>query len=462
MSTKKILVIGGGPGGYVAALRAAQLGARVTLVEKGALGGTCLNRGCIPTKTLLHTVELYNEVRRGAELGLAAPDVRVDWPALRRRQSQVVGRLVGGVGGLLKGRGVEVVSATARLLGPKEAEITRPDGRKEKIPAHDIILATGSVPARPPVPGFDLPGVVASDEALVFDTPPKSMLIVGGGVIGVELASVFAPLGTEVTVVEMLPDILPNVDEELVGIMRGLLERRGIKVHAGATVQGVEKAAGGLTVSVGGPAPFRRTVEKVLVATGRRPNLEGLGLAEIGAAVEKGRVKVDERMATNLPGLWAVGDCASPVMLAHVASREGEVAAENIMGRRARMNYRAVPGAIYTSPEIAWVGLTEKEARARGHRVKVGRFPMLFNGKSLVMDAAEGIFKIVADEQYGEILGVHLMGPRVTDMIGEAALALTMEGALEDVAAVIHAHPTVNEAFGEAALAALGRPLASL
>jgi len=460
--SKKILIIGGGPGGYIAALRAAQLGARVTLVEKDSLGGTCLNRGCIPTKALLNTVELYNEIRhQGAAIGLNAAGLSVDWLKLMARKGQVVDRLVGGVGALLKAKGVEVIRGRAKLLGPQEALVELNDGRTEKIPAHAVILAAGSVPAVPPVPGFDLEGVITSDEALSLDHPPKSLLIVGGGVIGIEMASVFAPLGTEVTVVEMLPDILPNVDEELVGLMRGLLQASGIEVHAGATVNGVRPAAAGLTVDVGGPAPFTKTVEKVLVATGRKPNLAGLGAEEIGLTLERGRVKVDQTMATNLPGLWAIGDCASPIMLAHVASREGEIAAENIMGHPAKMDYRRVPGAIYTNPEIAWVGLTEKEARDRGHQINVGRFPMAFNGKSLVM-GGEGMFKVVTDRLYGQILGVHLMGPRATDIIGEAALALTMEATIDDLMAVIHAHPTVGEALGEAALDTLGRALAKV
>lgn len=458
----RILIVGGGPGGYIAALRAAQLGAQVVLAEKDSLGGTCLNRGCIPTKTFLHTVELYNEVlRRGPDIGLEVAAATVNWPKLMRRKDEVVGRLVGGVEALLKAKGVSVIKGTAKLLGSREALVERADGGTEKIPAHDIILATGSVPAMPPVPGFDLPGVVTSDEALSFDAPPKSMLIVGGGVIGIELASVFSPLGTEITVVEMLPDILPNVDEEIVGMMREILATANINIQVGAIVNSVEKCGEGLRVKVGGPKPFEKVVEKVLVAVGRWPNLAGLGLEAIGVELEKGRIKINERMATSLPGLWAIGDCASPIMLAHVASREGEVAAENIMGHPAKMDYRRVPGAIYTSPEIGWVGLSEKQARQMGHDVGVGRFPMAFNGKSLVM-GADGLFKIVIDRRHGEILGAHLMGPRATDLIAEAVLAMNMEATVDDLVAAIHAHPTVSEAVGEMALDSLSRALAKI
>lgn len=458
----RILIIGGGPGGYIAALRAAQLGAQVLLVESDALGGTCLNRGCIPTKTLLHTVELYNEVRRhGAELGLEVASIEVNWAKLMGRKERVVDRLVGGVGALLKARGVSVVKGKGRLLGPKEALVEHPDGSTEKIAAHDVILATGSVPAIPPVAGFDLPGVINSDEALSLEAPPESMLIIGGGVIGLEMASIFAPLGTRLTVVEMLPDVLPNVDEEIAGLMRGVLASAGIEIYTGATVLGVKKLNQSLTVELGGPQPFSKTVEKVLVATGRRPNLAGLGLEELGVRTDRGRIMVDRCLATNLPGLWAVGDCASPIMLAHVASREGELAAENIMGHNLKMDYGKVPGAIYTNPEIAWVGLTEKQALESGRDISIGRFPMAYNGKSMVM-GGEGLFKIVVDRQLGEILGVHLIGPRATDIIAEAVLAINMEATVNDLIEAIHAHPTVSEAVGEAALDSLGRALAKI
>lgn len=449
---KRILIIGGGPGGYVAALRAAQLKAQVVLVEEDSLGGTCLNRGCIPTKTFLHTVELFREIStHGSELGLECAQAKVAWPRLLERKEWVVGRLVGGIQSLLKTAGVRVVAGRAELLGPKEALVHLKGGGVEKIPAHDIIVATGSLPAVPPVPGFDLPEVVTSNEALDFEKPPKSMLIVGGGVIGIELASVFAPLGTEITVVEMLPEILPNVDDELVALMKARLIASGLSIHTQATVEKVDRTALGLEVTVGGNNPFTKTVEKVLVATGRKPNTKGLGLEKIGVAMEKGRIKVDEHLATNLPGLWAIGDCASPIMLAHVASREGEVAVDNIMGNSRKMDYQAVPGAIYTSPEIAWVGLTEKAARKVNPSVKISKLPMAYNGKSLVMNSQDGMCKIISDAKYGQILGVHLMAPRATDIIGEAALALTLEATLEEITAVIHAHPTVNEILGDTA-----------
>ena len=453
---KRILIIGGGPGGYVAALRAAKLGAQVMLVEEDALGGTCLNRGCIPTKTFLHTVELYKEVAgHGPELGLSCPSIAVDWPGLMRRKKKVVDRLVAGVQALLKSAGVQVIDGRASLVGPREALVRLTDGKTEKIPANEVILATGSIPAVPPAEGFDLPGVVTSNEALSFEKPPKSLLIIGGGVIGIELASVFAPLGTEITVVEMLPEILPNVDEELVALMRASLQASGVDIHTGVMVEKVEQAAGSLKVSIGGSKPFSKTVEKVLVATGRKPNTAGLGLEELGVYMEKGRIKVDGRMATNLPGLWAIGDCASPIMLAHVASREGEVAVDNIMGRHAKIDYHTVPGAIYTSPEIAWVGLTESAALKSGLKIKVAKLPMAYNGKSLVMNSQDGLCKIITEEKYGQILGVHLMAPRATDIIGEAAMAITLEATLADMTAVIHAHPTVNEILGETAASGL-------
>ncbi|MDR2368395.1 MAG: dihydrolipoyl dehydrogenase [Deltaproteobacteria bacterium] len=460
--SKKILIIGGGPGGYIAALRAAQLGGSVTLVEDRALGGTCLNRGCIPTKTLLHTVELYNEVtREGPKVGLKVQGASVDWPSLIARKEALTAQLAGGVGALLRARKVEVLKGRAVLTKPTEAKISLTGGGDKSVTFDAAILATGSEPAKPPVAGLDLPGVITSDEALSLTSPPKSLLIIGGGVIGIELASVYSPLGTKVTVVEFLPQILPNIDEELAAMMRARLEASGITILTGRSVKSVEKTPQGLKVKIDGADAPDLTAEKVLVATGRKPNTAGLGLEALGVKLEKGRIITDPTMATNVKNLYAVGDCSSPIMLAHVASREGEVAAGNILGHPTKMSYAKVPGAVYTNPEIAWVGLTEAQARKQGLNVAIGRFPLAFNGKCLVM-GGEGIVKSVIDKKYNEILGVHILGPRASDLVGVPGLAISMEARAEDVADSIFAHPTVGEAIGESLLDALGRPLAKV
>jgi dihydrolipoamide dehydrogenase len=453
MSTR-IIVIGAGPGGYVAAIRAAQLGAAVTVVEKGPLGGTCLNVGCIPTKALLHSAELYAAITgEGPSIGIFADNVRFDWPRVLRRKAEVVRRLVGGVGGLLRSNGVTHVQGEARLAGPHVVEV---DGRR--LEADAVIIASGSTPALPPVPGLDLEGVVTSDGALSLESLPASLAIAGGGVIGVEFASIFACFGVKVTIIEMLPRILPNIDAEAADIVHKALSRKGVVFHTASGLQSVERNGGGLQLLAQTPqGPERIQVDALLVATGRRPNTAGLGLEALGVEMDRARIVTDGRMRTNIPGLYAIGDCTSRIMLAHVAGHEGQIAAQNIMGEDSVMDYRAVPSAIYTSPAVACAGLSEEEAVKAGHTVKIGRFPLAANGRSLIAGETAGMIKIVADARYGEILGVHIVGGPATDMIAEGCLALRLEATLEELITTIHAHPTVSEAVAEAAMAALGR-----
>ncbi|TBW36246.1 dihydrolipoyl dehydrogenase [Siculibacillus lacustris] len=459
MSKKRVAVIGGGPGGYVAAIRLAQLGAAVTLIEKDMLGGTCLNRGCIPTKVLLHAAELWAEIGEAATFGIAVDGRRLDWAALMRRKDATVARLTGGVGFLMKKHGVEVIAGRAAFTGPTTLEITAPDGTTSALTAEAFVVATGSEPALPPVPGFDLPGIATSTEALAFDRLPRSLVVVGGGVIGVELAFVHAAFGTQVTIVEALPGILANVDDDLVAVVRARLKALGVAVHTGVAVAGVTAQADGYAVAIAGPKPFTVVAEKVLVATGRRPATDGLGLERAGVGLDRRRIVTGRDLRTSLPHVWAIGDCTAPIMLAHLASHQGLEAAESIMGVAGAHAVAAVPGAIYTRPEIAWVGMSEKEARAKGLDVVVGRFPLAANGKSLIMNAGDGLVKVIAERKYRQILGVHVIGPRATDLIGEAGLGLTLDATLDDVAATIHAHPTIAEAIAEAALVAAGRPI---
>lgn len=458
--SKRVVVIGGGTGGYVAALRAAQLGASVVLVEKNALGGTCLNRGCIPTKVLLHTAELASAIREGEAAGLFVKDARVDWGVLMRHKEEIVARLVEGVGFLLGANGVEVVRGSAVFRSPGEIAVTQEDGTVRPLQADAFIVATGSVPALPPVPGFDLPGILTSDEALRLEALPKSILLVGGGVIGIEFASVFSALGVAVTVVEMLPEILPNLDVELVGYLRQILEARGIRFLTAATVKSVRASGTGYATAVAAAgAEEEIATEKVFVCTGRRPFTQGLGLEEIGVRTDRGRVAVDAQMRTSVPGIYAIGDCASPIMLAHVASAEGEVAAEALMGHRAAMDYRVVPSGVYTAPELAGVGRTEEELTRSGKAFTVGRFPMNSNAKALIAGMPDGMVKILSDKGTGEILGMHILGPRATDLIAEGALAMRSELTVDEIVATIHAHPTLGETVKEASLDVLDRAL---
>lgn len=457
---KKVAIIGAGPGGYVAAIRAAQLGAEATVIEKNVLGGVCLNVGCIPTKVLLHTAEVFTAAKEGAMIGLKADNVAVDWDGLMARKKAVVDTLVGGVGTLLRSNAVRIVEGEASFVTPKEIAVTKKDGSKESVSADAVIVATGSEPVVPPVPGFDLDGVMTSTGALSLESLPKSVVLVGGGVIGMEFASIFSSFGAKVTVVEMLPEILPMLDEEIVQILKGVLLRKGVSFHTNSKVVGVEKKGKELAVRVETPAgPLVLDAEKVLVSVGRRPVTKGLGLDRLGIAFDRARVKVNSRMETSVKGIYAIGDCASHIMLAHVASREGEVAAENIMGHAVDMDYKTVPSAVYTAPEIASVGLSESEAKGRGHRVKVGRFPLMANGKSLIMNESDGMVKYVVDEKYDEILGVHIIGPRATDLIAQGGLALRLEATVDEIITTIHAHPTVGEALLEGAMAVQGRAI---
>ncbi len=457
MSAKRVAVIGAGPGGYVAAIRAAQLGADVTVVERGAVGGTCLNVGCIPTKAMLHAAELYAQARDGAAFGVVAKGVSLDWGALMERKRAVVDQLVAGVRALLSSNRVRLAEGEASFATPRELSVRRPDGATERVEADAVIVATGSAPLIPPVPGIDLEGVITSTEALSLKAPPKSIAVLGGGVIGLEFASLFSSLGASVAVVEMLPEILPTMDAEIAGILRGALARRGVVFHLSSRISEVARSGGDLVVRVETPSgPTALRAEKLLVAAGRRPVSEGLGLERIGVAVERGRIKVDSRMRTGVEEVYAVGDCASRIMLAHVASREGEVAAENIMGASVVMDYKTVPSVVYTSPEAASAGMSEEEARRSGLRARVGRFPMSANGRSLITNQGDGMVKYVVDERYGEIVGVHIVGPGASELVAQSCLALRLECTVDELITTIHAHPTVSEALREAAAATRG------
>ena len=450
---KKVIVVGGGPGGYVAAIRAAQLGAETHLVEKENLGGTCLNVGCIPTKALLHTAELYHAVKHGERIGLVGDSVQLDWKALMNRKNSVVRRLVGGVAGLLKANGVTVHKGTGQLISGEEVQIQ--GDKPATLRADAIILSTGSVPVKLNFPGADLPGVVDSTGVLSLDKLPASIAIIGGGVIGVEFAALYAALGSQVTVIELLPEILPGIDSELAANLKQSLSKKGVRFLNGAKLEAVSKTATGLSAHVAlGNETKEIDAEIVLVAVGRRAYTEGAGLEAAGVKLERGKVVVDDHYRTNLPKVYAIGDCNGITMLAHAASHQGIAAAEHALGHAAAGHGRPiVPACVYTHPELAAVGLTEDKIKELGIAYKRGVFPLAGNGKSMIDEGEGGFVKILAGAKYGEILGVHMVGPRATEIIGEATLAMRLEATVDELVSTIHAHPTVSESLGEAALA---------
>ncbi|MGC8788145.1 MAG: dihydrolipoyl dehydrogenase [Anaerolineae bacterium] len=456
-----IAIIGAGPGGYVAALRAAQLGAKVVLIEKDKLGGVCLNWGCIPTKTLLRTAEVLKLAQEAAEYGVLVDGVRLDWPAAQKRKDGVVRRLTGGVKFLLEKAGVQLLPGTARFVSPTALEVAGTSGQ-ERVEAKDYVIATGSRPASLPIPGLEGPGVLTSDDALALDTLPESLLVIGAGPIGVEFATLFRACDVQVTLVELLPRVLPTLDEDLGAEVERTLKKAKVAIYTGSQVSKVEAKNGKYAVTIQGTKQQTVVeVDKILVAVGRRPNVEGLGLETLGVQVEKAGIKVDEFMRTNVPHVYAVGDVTGGILLAHVAMHEGVVAVENAMGLQRAMNYAAVPSCVFTTPEVASVGLSEEQAKQQGYDVRVGKFPFRGNGKALAHGEYEGLVKIVAESKYGQVLGVHIVGPHASDLIQEGTLALTLEATLDELEVTIHPHPTLSEAVAEAALAAKGRALHS-
>jgi len=446
-----VAVIGGGPGGYVAAIRAAQLGAKVLLVEKDKLGGVCLNRGCIPTKTLLKSAEKWQDIKHCSDFGLQAGNIGFDFAAVMARKDQVVSQLQAGVAQLVKSNDIETVYGQAVLDGKNTIKVTK-GGETITYQARKIILATGSTPFRLPVPGGDLPGVIDSDRLLALTSVPRSMVVIGAGAVGIEFAAIFQAFGCEVTVVEMLPAILPNIDIDLVKRMGLLLRKQGIKMLAGTKVTAIRAEAEGLIVSVENDKGTQELqAEKVLVATGRQPAVEGLGLESASVGYSRKGITVNTNMETTTEGVYAVGDLTGGLMWAHTASAAGIVAAENALGGQVVMDYAAVPGCIFTSPEIAVVGFTEQEARTAGREIKVSRFNFAANGKAVSMGEADGLVKIVADAASGKLLGMHILGPHASDLIMEGAIAMKNGLTARDIAHTIHPHPSLSETVMESA-----------
>ena len=461
---KSVIVIGGGPGGYVAAIRAAQLGAEVTVVEKQYLGGTCLNVGCIPTKCLLHSAELVEQIKtQGKDIGVEVEGVKVNFPQVIAHKNAISKQLTSGVAGLLKMNKVKKVDGTAKFTGEKQLEVTKADGSKETMTADAIIVATGSVNAQPPIPGLKgNPNCIDSTGALSLEKLPQTMVVIGGGVIGLELACAYAAFGTKITVVEAMDHMLPMLDGDLTKIGVAHMKKMGMDFHLECPVQSVESSPVGAKVvckdKSGKTVSFE--AEKVLVAIGRKANTAGLDLAAGKIDNDKGRILVNDKMETNVPGVYAIGDCVfGHAQLAHTASAMGEVASENICGLEAHYCEKTNPTCVYMEPEAASVGLTEEQCKAQGIAYKVGKFPMSANGKALILNGGEGLVKIIAGAEYGEILGMHIIGPRATDLIAEGALAIEGEMTLDEIIDTIHSHPTVTETMREAALNAEKRAI---
>ncbi|MHB1004558.1 MAG: dihydrolipoyl dehydrogenase [Chloroflexota bacterium] len=455
-----IAIIGGGPGGYVAAIRAAQLGAKVAVVEKERVGGTCVNIGCIPTKALLVSAEMLEMARHAAEFGVETGTVQVNFGAVMECKRKVVNQMVSGVEGLLKANKVDSFKAKATFSQPGVVQLEG-EGVPKEIAAENVIIATGSVPARPPIKGIDLPGVLTSTEAISLEKIPEEMVIIGGGYIGMEMAAFYRPMGTKITIIEMLPGILTNTDEEIARRYQQLARQKGVEFFLNSPVKEIRQGANNkievLYTSQEGDKVASGDV--VLVATGRSPITDGIDAEKLGLTMNRRAIAVDEYMKTNVPGIWAIGDVTGQIMLAHVASYQGEVAVENIMGHRRKADYRAVPGVIFTSPEIASVGLTEQQAKSQGIDIQVSRFPYTANGRAVALGEAAGLVKMICEKGTNSIVGVHIMGPRATDTIAEAVLAIQMEALAEDITLTIHAHPTLPEAFREVAAGQFEGPI---
>jgi dihydrolipoamide dehydrogenase len=464
MTTKNFdaVVIGAGPGGYVAAIRLAQLGKKTALVEKESLGGVCLNWGCIPSKALIAVGNLVDEIKGAAERGILVGEPKVDVAKLRAFKEGVVKKLVGGIGALEKGNGVEVVKGKATFVGSNAVEVEA-GGERTRIEAPAFILATGARPVA--IPGFAYgKDVWSAREALDLPEVPARLVVIGGGVIGLELGTVYAKLGAQVTFLEALPQILTGIDPEAVRLVQKGLRQRGAAVHVGAKAKGYERKGGALVVSaeVDGK-PLSVECDRILVAVGMRPSVEGLGLEAAGVKVgPKGFVEVDAQYRTSVPSVFAIGDISGGPLLAHKASKEGEIAAEVIAGHRSARDWVAMPGAIFTDPEVAAVGLSEEQARAVGHDPITGKFAFAALGRAIAMDHTEGFVKVVGDRTTKLLLGATICGPEASDLIAEATLALEMGAYLEDVALTVHAHPTLPEAFMEACKAALGEAIHAL
>ena len=457
-----IAIIGAGPGGYVAAIRAAQLGMKTLLVEKDLVGGTCLNRGCVPTKALLRSADVYATVQSAADFGIQAQSVTMDWAQAQKRKEQVVSRLRRGVESLLKKNQVALMQGTATLTSPTSLSIQKADGSVESVSARHILLATGAQAKTLPGIAIDENRILSSTGALALESVPESLVVIGAGAVGVEFACLFQTLGSKVTLLEALPQVLPAEDADVAAELAKSLKRQRIRAEAGARVEKVEATEDQVAVTFTTAAGKTETVaaERLLMAVGRGPATAGLGLGAAGVKTEREWILVNGSMQTNVPSVYAIGDCVPTLQLAHVASAEAIVAVEHIAGRNPRpLNYEQMPRAVYSHPEVASTGLTEAQARDKGHNVRAVKFPFMACSKAVIHGEREGFVKMVVDETYDALLGVQIIGPGATELIAEAVLALRLECTAEEFSRTVHAHPTLSESLMEAAHAASGMPI---
>lgn len=457
------IVLGGGPGGYPCAIRLGQLGVSVACVEEAEYGGVCLNWGCIPSKALISTAHLYTKARQGAEQGLEFGEARVDVGQMQSWKNGIVKKLTGGVRQLLKANGAEIVEGRGRLVDARTIEVTRPGGEVVRLRARRaIVVATGSATIQVPGFAFDGERVIGAREAVSLPRIPARLVVIGGGVIGLELGMVYQAFGAALTVVELTSTLLPGVEPDCVKVVERKLKKHGARVLLETRAMAVERTAEGVEVTVAGAdgKSERIAADVVLVAVGMKPRSRDIGLEACGVTIdERGFVPTDERCQTNVPGIYAIGDVSGPPMLAHKASKEGEVCAEVIAGRPAAKDWVTVPGIVFTDPEIATAGLTEQQAQAAGHQVKVGKMPFAALGRALSLRETDGFVKVVTEVETGRILGIHIVGPGASDLISEAALALETVTTAEDLALTVHPHPTLGEALMEASAASLGHAI---
>ncbi len=449
---KDLVVIGGGPGGYVAAIHAAHLGATVALCEHDKLGGTCLNRGCIPTKALVRAAEIVMDAKRASDFGIDIGNIKIDFKRVMERKRKVVDQLVGGVEQLMKANKISVHRGTARILNPHLVKVN-----DEEIATKKIIIASGSESTLLPIKGLDLPGMLTTDDILDIEELPKSLIIIGGSYTGAEFACMYNTFGTKVTIVKRRPLRLEPIDEEIGRRFAQLLPKQGIDVIIGAPVKEIRESEEGVRVVWDTPEGEEKGIDaqKVLMATGRNPYTEGLGVKELGLKMDGPAVAVNERLETNIEDIYAIGDVLGRSMLAHVASYEGEVAIENALGPTREVDYRAVPSCVFVYPEVDSVGITESEAREKNIPFKVSKFPFMANGRAVAMDEPTGMVKMVCNAEDGKVLGMHIFGPHASDLIAEGTLAIQKGLTAKDIAQTIHAHPTVPEAVMECAMAQL-------
>ncbi|MBS7655464.1 dihydrolipoyl dehydrogenase [Candidatus Bathyarchaeota archaeon] len=453
-----VAVIGGGPGGYVAAIRAAQLGGKVALIECGKLGGTCVNKGCIPTKALLETIKIYDLLKRSREFDIETGKLKLNFKEAVNKAKSISDKISEKISILMEKKGVKVVSGFGRF---KKLGVIEVSGRENgEVEYEKVIVASGSSPVKPPILGVESKGVLTSDEALKLDEKPESLVVIGGGAVGVEFATIFNGLDAETCLIEMMPHILPGEDEEITDYLNQLLQENGVKTRTNAKALKIEEALNNKIVHVLTPKgieEFKGNI--ILLASGRKPLTEGFGLENINVKIEGGKILVNDKMETNVPGVYAVGDVTGRFMLAHTAMQEGIIAAENAMGLNSKMDYRIVPRCVYSWPEAAFIGLTENQAKKEFESVNTTLFPFSANGRAETLKEARGVVKIVFEEETGEVLGAQIVGLNASELIHEVALAIKIEATIDDLAYMIYAHPTLSEAIKEAALKAKNKSI---